>query len=145
MEDNRLLIFLYLSLSLSLSLSRPPSFSLSLCYILIDNQISKLKVYIITTIFLLTFPNMDNLSILLMDILLLGCCTRFSCTLKKWYSQLAKITIPSIHPLYPIPSPPNGWTNKWGPYYQSKLHKFFPLNISTYSISIIILDYISYK
>ena len=28
------------------------------------------------------------------DILLLRCCTRFSCTLIKWYLQLAKITIP---------------------------------------------------
>ena len=27
------------------------------------------------------------------------------------YSQLAKMTIPSIHPLYPIPSPSTGWTN----------------------------------
>ena len=41
------------------------------------------------------------------DILLLGCCTRFPCTLIKSCSQLAKITLPSN----PLPSPPTGWTN----------------------------------
>ena len=45
-----------------------------------------------------------------MDILLLGYCTRFSCPLIKWCSQLAKLTLPPIHPLYKTPSPPNGWT-----------------------------------
>ena len=33
-----------------------------------------------------------------MDILLLGCCTRFSCTLMKWCSQLDKIRITLIQP-----------------------------------------------
>ena len=37
-------------------------------------------------------------------------CTRFSCNLIKWCSELAKITILSIHPLYPISSSPTGWT-----------------------------------
>ena len=46
------------------------------------------------------------------DILLLGCCTRFLCTLIKWCSQLAKITIPPHPPLYSSPSPPI----EWGPY-----------------------------
>ena len=41
---------------------------------------------------------------MLFNILLLGCCKRYSCTLIKWYSLLSKITIPSIHQLYPIPS-----------------------------------------
>ena len=35
----------------------------------------------------------------------------FKYSLIKWYSQLAKITIPNIHFLYPIPSPQTGWTN----------------------------------
>ena len=43
--------------------------------------------------------------------MLLGCCIRFSCILIKWYLQLARITIPPIKPLYPIFSPPSGWTN----------------------------------
>ena len=34
--------------------------------------------------------NMKSVDII--DIWLLGCCTRCSCTLKKWWSQLAKIT-----------------------------------------------------
>ena len=45
------------------------------------------------------------------DILLLGCCTRFSCPLMKYNSQLAKLMMSSINSFYPIPSPPNGWTN----------------------------------
>ena len=45
-------------------------------------------------------------------ILLLGCCIIFFIYwLIKWCSQLAKITIPPIHPLYLIPSSPTGWTN----------------------------------
>ena len=44
-----------------------------------------------------------------MDILLLGCCTRFSCTLINLYSQMAKITICSY--THFTPSPPTGWTN----------------------------------
>ena len=39
------------------------------------------------------------LNVIKIDILLLWCCTRFSCTMIKWCSQLAKITIPTIHPL----------------------------------------------
>ena len=40
------------------------------------------------------------------DLLLPGCCNRFSCSLKKLCSQLAKIKITTIHPLSPhtIPS-----------------------------------------
>ena len=45
------------------------------------------------------------------DILLLGCYNKFSCFLIKLYSHLAKLAIPQIHPLYPIPSPLTGWTN----------------------------------
>ena len=37
-----------------------------------------------------------NSSFRLINILLLECCTRFSSTLKKWYSLLAKILIPPI-------------------------------------------------
>ena len=72
-------------------------------------------------------------------ILLLGCCTRFSYTLIKRCTQLAKLT---FHPLYPITSPPSGgmnwpinvvhisWLNWW---------QIFPCNnIHVYSISIII-------
>ena len=33
---------------------------------------------------------------ILIDILLLGYCTRFSCTLIKFYSQLAKITVHNL-------------------------------------------------
>ena len=40
----------------------------------------------------------------LMDILLLGCCTRFSCTLITWCLLLAKNN--DTHP-----PPPSGWTN----------------------------------
>ena len=47
-----------------------------------------------------------------MDIFLIGSYTRFSCSLIKWKTQRAKITIPPFHPLYPIPSPPTGWTNE---------------------------------
>ena len=47
----------------------------------------------------------------IIDILILGCCTRFSCSLIKLYSYLAKITLPSIHPLYPVPYLPIRWTN----------------------------------
>ena len=39
------------------------------------------------------------------DILFLGSYTRFSCSLRKLYSQRAKITNPPFHSLYPIPSP----------------------------------------
>ena len=46
-----------------------------------------------------------------MDILLLGCCTRFLFTLIKLYSQLANITIPLIQPLYHISSSITEWTN----------------------------------
>ena len=42
-----------------------------------------------------------------MDILLLGCYTRFSYFLIKWNSQRAKI----MHPICPIPSTHIGWTN----------------------------------
>ena len=34
---------------------------------------------------------------------LIGCCTRFSCTLVKWCSHLAKITIPTGSPSTPSP------------------------------------------
>ena len=33
----------------------------------------------------------------------IGCCTRFSCTLIKWYTKLAKIKIPTIIHLNPNP------------------------------------------
>ena len=52
-----------------------------------------------------------NLQILRMDILLLGCCTIFSCFLIKWNSHRAKLTIRPIHPLYLIPSHTTEWTN----------------------------------
>ena len=42
------------------------------------------------------------------DILSVGCWTRFSCTMIK---LLAKITISLIHPFYPIHSPPTRWNN----------------------------------
>ena len=42
-----------------------------------------------------------------MDILLLGCCTRFLYTLIKRSSQLAKIIVSPIHILSPL----TGWTN----------------------------------
>ena len=45
-----------------------------------------------------------------MDIILIGCCIRFSCTLLKWCLQLANIT-PSPPTLYHIPSSPTGWMN----------------------------------
>ena len=61
--------------------------------------------------------------------LLLGCCTRFSCNLIKWCQQLAKMTVPPFHSLYPIPSSPTGWTN-WSiiDVYISKLNwgRIFP-------------------
>ena len=40
------------------------------------------------------------------DVSLLGCCTRFSCFPIKGNLQLAKITVTSINPIYPNPSPP---------------------------------------
>ena len=67
------------------------------------------------------------------NILLLGCYTRFSCTITKWYLRLAKAII----------TPPTGWTN-WP---MNKVHisnlfrrQIFPLlfNKSTYIISILI-------
>ena len=57
----------------------------------------------------------------IVHILLPGCCNRFSCTQIKWCSQLAKVTIPLIHPLYPIPSPTTGCTN-W-PIYKIHISK----------------------
>ena len=45
-------------------------------------------------------------SLWIIDILFLGCCTRFLCTLIKWYSQLVKIPIPIIHPLYTFSNSP---------------------------------------
>ena len=63
-------------------------------------------------------------SIVLMDISLPGCYTRFSCTLIKWCSQQAKITI------HPIPSPPPGLTN-W-PINEVYISKILPVHISTY-------------
>ena len=58
----------------------------------------------------------DRISKSIIEILLLGYCTRFSFTLINWYSQLAKIIIntlppPPIHHLYPIHSLSNRWTN----------------------------------
>ena len=60
------------------------------------------------------------------DILLLWCCTRLSCTLIKCCSQLAKIKIqPS---LYPFPFPPTEWTNwQMNEVHISKLNGQFPL------------------
>ena len=40
---------------------------------------------------------------------LLGCCTRFSFTLIMCYSQMAKIKIPPIHPVYTNPYPLFKW------------------------------------
>ena len=57
-----------------------------------------------------------------MDILLHGCCTRFSCTLMKWYSQLA---VPPSIPFYLI----NELTNRLGLYQHPKLMTNFPLLI----------------
>ena len=77
-----------------------------------------------------------------MDLLLFGCCTRFSCTIIKLYSQLAKITISSIHILRPIHSPPTGWTN-W-PINEVNISKLnwrqiIPChNIHVYSVSILV-------
>ena len=47
----------------------------------------------------------------IMDILLLGSYTKFSCSFIKWYKQRAKITILPFHVLYPIAYPPTEWTN----------------------------------
>ena len=76
----------------------------------------------------LTASNFLCLEIGLIDILLLGCCTRFSCTLiqsylSQWY-----------HNQPPLPHPfPSHWmnelTNKWDTYLQPKLTKNFPLLI----------------
>ena len=49
--------------------------------------------------------------IVILDILLLGCYTRFSCSVIKWNSQKTKLTISPIYPFYPCLSPHNGWTN----------------------------------
>ena len=51
-------------------------------------------------------PWLLDIFIHIIDVLLLGCCTRFPCHLIMWCSQLAKITIFSIHLLYPLLSPP---------------------------------------
>ena len=45
------------------------------------------------------------------DLLLLGCCTKFSYTLIKLFSHLAKITLHPTNPLYPIPFFPTELTN----------------------------------
>ena len=50
-----------------------------------------------------------NVYILTIDVLSLGCSTKFLCTLIKWCSQLAKITILPDHPIYLLPS--NGLRN----------------------------------
>ena len=44
---------------------------------------------------ILTFDFLCQTNTLLIDTLILGCCTKFSCTLIKQCSQLAKIAIPS--------------------------------------------------
>ena len=46
-----------------------------------------------------------------MDIILYGRYTSLSYSLIMWNSQRAKIIIPQIHPLYPFPALPTGWTN----------------------------------
>ena len=71
-----------------------------------------------------------------LDILLLGvgCFTRFSCTLIKYYSQLAKISISPIHTLYSNLSPHTRWTN-WPinhVHVSNKIwRQIFPCHIST--------------
>ena len=76
--------------------------------------------------------------ILPIHIFLPDCCTRFSCTWIKWYSQLAKIPIT----LFTHPFPPIEWTN-WpiNEVHNSKLNwrQMFPCQfIQAYPISIIL-------
>ena len=79
---------------------------------------------------ILTFWNI----ILRIDLLLLGCCTRFLCTLIKWWSQLARTTI------HPSPSNPPRWrTDQLNENHISKLNwrQIFPCQyIHVYPITI---------
>ena len=63
------------------------------------------------------------------NVLLLGCCIRFSCTFIKWWSQLDKITIPLLPP--PLPSYwMNELTNKLVLFWQpNKFKTNFPLSM----------------
>ena len=64
-----------------------------------------------TSVCLFAFKTIFHFLYLIMDMSLPLSYTRFSCSLIKWNTQLAKITIPPFHPLYPIASPLTGWTN----------------------------------
>ena len=73
------------------------------------------EVYLL--LFFLTTKNFKNVPLKstiqyhTMEISLLGCYARFSCSVIKWNSQRANITIPPNQPLYITPSPqPTGWT-----------------------------------
>ena len=70
-----------------------------------------------------------------MNILLLGSYPRFSSSLIKLNLQRAKLTIPFLHHIHPIPSPHTGWTN-WpiNKFHVGNLNwrKFFPFNMSTH-------------
>ena len=71
------------------------------------------------------------------DILLHGCCTRFSCTLIKRCSQLAKLMIPPPYHYTPFPPLLLDLINKRGTYYQAKLTTTFSCQyIHLYPISI---------